>query len=402
MDEEGIVVSSPVRDHHDFTGTCWGAGEDLVQAVTERIQAHVFPSRIRTREFFQDYDPLKSGRCTRDQFHRALDAMGVRASEEEVRALGDHYHVVGARVQKPQVIAYDKFCEKVDEVFSTTKPDQARRSPRSLDASLKNGHTLCEKEEQQMEALRRVAMLCRTRGVTMKTCYEDIVRGTHSSPSSGNPRRSGKVSINQFVRHFPFKKEVTQEELGLIVELYTTKEGDFHYGALHDDVAEVMNSGPQPYPRSDLVVRPDEAEWSHQDLDPVDKILAKVVEKRVRLYEFFQDFDALRKGFCTSGQVKTVFTVMNLEKLLLKAEMDQLLERYTRGDGMFGYAEFCKDVDSAFTTPGLERDPLKRVTMPGASTTAPARRNRMRTTQGSRELVKDLEEKIRARVRGGT
>jgi len=117
------------------------------------------------------------------------------------------------------------------------------------------------------------------------------------------------------------------------------------------------------------------------------------------MFEFFQDFDALRKGFCTIGQTKTVFTILGLDKESDRDSFDQLISRYTRDDGMFCYADFCADVDRAFTTPGLEREPTATITMPDATSTAPARRNRMTMTPARKYKVNDLEEKIRARVR---
>merc|ERR1712178_75267 len=93
-----------------------------------------------------------------------------------------------------------------------------------------------------------------------------------------------------------------------------------------------------PYPKSELIKRPDHAQWTHHQLNVVQKVQARVVERRVRLTEHFQDFDPLRKGFCTLGQVKTVFAILKVE--VCSADFDELTSFYMRDDGMFWYAGF--------------------------------------------------------------
>lgn len=140
-------------------------------------------------------------------------------------------------------------------------------------------------------------------------------------------------------------------------------------------------------------------DWSHNSLSPVKKLQSKVVEKRLRLYDQFQDFDPLRKGLCCKGQVKTVFTIVNLDKELSPDDFKALQDCYTRDGDMFCYVDFCNDIDLAFTKRGLEMDPMTQLRMPDASSTLPARRSRQVLSAESTKRVFDLEEKLRARVR---
>merc|ERR1719387_1858720 len=50
--------------------------------------------------------------------------MGVRLSEAEADALADCFAEEGPRVQKPQIYNYQKFCERVDEVFVVPRLEQ--------------------------------------------------------------------------------------------------------------------------------------------------------------------------------------------------------------------------------------------------------------------------------------
>merc|ERR1719148_589681 len=114
--------------------------------------------------------------------------------------------------------------------------------------------------------------------------------------------------------------------------------------------------------------------------------------------EYFQDFDPLRKGFCTAGQLKAVLTILNLEKDVNREDFAHIVENYSRDDGMICYALFCRDIDAAFSVPGLEKDPLACTPLPDATTTAPGRRNRMSLTNNRRQKINQLEDKIRKRI----
>lgn len=375
--------------------------EQIIADLIQRIQVFIFPRRVRVREFFLDFDPLRSGRCTKPNFKRAITVLGLKLSDEEMDVLAEHFTDYSPQVQKPQVVHYVKFCEMVEEVFVTVglekSPAHQVLSPgQTLQCTFRPSAPLDDELEEQLDhILYRVATLCKTRGIHIKYCYQDLEK----SASTIQVRNQGKVLPSQFVRHFPFRKEFSDEELDLILKRYLTDDGNFHFMALHNDVSEVTTTEPPPYPRSDLILRPDNSEWDHHTLDVVSKLQSKVVEKRLRLIEHFKDFDRLRKGLCTVGQVKTVFTIANLDKEIGRNDFDDLCAAYTQEDGMFRYQAFCAHIDEAFTTPGLEKDPQRSISMPDATTTAPARRNRMTMTADSQQKVEVLEEKIRSRIR---
>merc|ERR1712188_238273 len=163
------------------------------------------------------------------------------------------------------------------------------------------------------------------------------------------------------------------------------------------DISEHMSAyEAPPVPKSDLIKRDDPADWTHQSLGVVHKVQARVVERRLRLTEHFQDYDTLRKGFCSPGQVKSVLALLKIS--LEPPDFQELIQLYSREDGLFCYAAFCAEVDQAFTVNGLERQPLARISMPDASTTMPARRNRISLSSEQIEAIQKLEDGIRARI----
>jgi len=167
-----------------------------------------------------------------------------------------------------------------------------------------------EDEEKLMHVLHRLASLCKSRGVMFKGLFFDFDRNSNASPSRINPTRGGKVTKNQFERTFrlAFPNEINDADLGLLCARYSTQAGDVNFKAIHDDISEVLDPKPPPCPTSDLYLKPDATQWDHMYLNPVKKIQSKVVEKRVRLKDFFADFDNLRKGYCTQSQLKTALT----------------------------------------------------------------------------------------------
>merc|ERR1719456_1552342 len=127
-----------------------------------------------------------------------------------------------------------------------------------------------EEAEQLANILHRVALLCETRGVVLKYCFQDFDRSN-----------CGSVTKAQFRQNFPFlqSNSLNEADLELLVDRYTDSRNTVHYRALHEDVSktnEVVDI--TQCPRSDLVLRPDPNQWTQMDLTAEDKIQAKVVE----------------------------------------------------------------------------------------------------------------------------
>jgi Ca2+-binding EF-hand superfamily protein len=373
------------------------ADDEAIATIINKFQVYCFPRRLRVKEYFVNYDHLRSGRVTATNFSRVLDTIGVRLTEKECIDLAEHFTQEGPNVVPPQVVNYAKFCQAIDEVYEEG-PATADMTSSPSGTVLKTFQpNTVEDEQALMNCLHKLAALCKTRGIVLKECFVDLERAANNpSPSRQAARRAGKVTRSQFLRSFPFVKEFTKPEMEMLADRYKTDCGNVHFMALHNDVTEYLHTAEQPFARSELVLRPDQAEWAHNSLDPVAKLRSKVVERRIRIDEHFLDFDPLRKGVCTVRQVKTVFTILNIEKDLAPKEYDAILEMYTREDGLWCYREFCTEIDKDFTTQGLEKAPLAVVRYPDAETTSPARRNK-RILSLEQETM--LAEKIYPRLR---
>ena len=94
--------------------------------------------------------------------------------------------------------------------------------------------------------------------------------------------------------------------------------------------------------------------------DVMDKIKHTVKINRIRLNEFFEDFDRLRLGITSRCFFRTALDMANLN---LRAEEYLVLEDFYavpgQNDKVF-YKKLVEEVETVFTIKGLEKDPLKK------------------------------------------
>lgn len=94
------------------------------------------------------------------------------------------------------------------------------------------------------------------------------------------------------------------------------------------------------------------------------KIQAQVTLKRIRIKEFFLDFDNLRKNIVTGDQFKRVLATLGL--VLTDNEFNEIHNVYNV-DGVnsrekrIKWMDFCEDIDTVFTLKGLDKNPLQKV-----------------------------------------
>jgi Ca2+-binding EF-hand superfamily protein len=96
--------------------------------------------------------------------------------------------------------------------------------------------------------------------------------------------------------------------------------------------------------------------------------------KRVRIEEFFFDFDKLRRGKVTKTQFESILSMLNFN--FTKEEFEQMANKYKTQDPeyMINYKAFCHSINSAFTTYGIQKDPLAPVHPVTVDNTTLARR----------------------------
>jgi Ca2+-binding EF-hand superfamily protein len=132
-----------------------------------------------------------------------------------------------------------------------------------------------------------------------------------------------------------------------------------------------------------------------EDLDDVlSRIRKECSQKRIRLQEFFRDFDRLRSGNISNPQFRIG---MNMAKIdLSTAEFDLLTSHYASDKPyMFRWKCFCDDVDEVFVKKNLEKDATVDFKKPELvtkyGTTKPAKND----TNLALKVVRKFKEKLR-------
>jgi len=93
----------------------------------------------------------------------------------------------------------------------------------------------------------------------------------------------------------------------------------------------------------------------------LEKVKERVYKNRIRLMEFFTDFDKLRCGNITATQFKSGLSMAGLD--LNAVELEELVAAYpsTNVEKTVCYRDFCDEVNNVFTKYNLEKIPLEEV-----------------------------------------
>ena len=120
--------------------------------------------------------------------------------------------------------------------------------------------------------------------------------------------------------------------------------------------------------------------------------------KRVRIEEFFHDFDKLRKGRVTKAQFESILSMLNFN--LSKQEFEALAAKYKTNDPEYFvcYKDFCASVNSAFTVYGIQQDPLAKVARVTNEVTTKARRKYLDFNDEERQMLQGILQEYQTAV----
>lgn len=75
-----------------------------------QVQSEGKASEIRVRDWFEDFDKLRSGRVSIGVFGRVLDLMKLTLTKEEIDVLVSSYHD-----PESKQVQYNQFCRDIEE-----------------------------------------------------------------------------------------------------------------------------------------------------------------------------------------------------------------------------------------------------------------------------------------------
>ena len=327
---------------------------DDVEDVLAKIRLYCKQKRIRVCEFFRDFDKLRSGYITDGQFRIGLNMAKIVLSGHEFDELCEFFKAP----KEGRHIRWRDFSDAIDEVFTkkglekTTGEFVGMEEARTTAFYGRVNPTKQQRNLSDEVVYRFKQMLLRNR-LDVKSFFQDFDKHKHFKVS---PKIFRQVLANL---GFP----MSDEELQSIVKNYSTDQSDVRYMDFINDAnpnkvtdADAAATGKAIYFGQTQNFKGEE---------DVEKLLFKlksqIKKDRIRLGEFFQDHDLLRKGSVPAQKFRGVLFA---QKIQLTPQEYELIEKHfalPSDPSKVNYVQFNEDVERIFTEKDLEKDPLKKL-----------------------------------------
>ncbi|KAJ3109975.1 hypothetical protein HDU96_007005 [Phlyctochytrium bullatum] len=384
--------------------------QPTVETVENKIRSHVLVYRIRLTDLFADFDRLRTGYVSENQFRRSLGqamakGMVTPLTEQEVGLLIREYEGMGDRSGR---IKWTSFVDSIDKVFGAKKLESS--PTRYIPAPHEVVHPIrpLSPASQQMlnEVMERLRQYVKHHGSDVKSWFKDF-----------DKHNNGLITYNQFRRGLP-QNVLSQEEEELLLSQYKEElTSTVNYFKMNTDVNRKVRKG-RPAP-SQLVEKPhaENQENEHVPIgteellhavgtysnansslnDVEDSIKKQVYKERIRLIEFFKDYDRHNVGYVTLNQF---LAGMRLASVMLdKSQLEILIQGYKDPKtNSVAYRRLCNNIDTVFTISHLEKQPTVEVQPPareyliqGCNELSPVEEARCR------EIIAYMRQKLRER-----
>ncbi|XXQ38349.1 EF-hand domain-containing protein [Plasmodiophora brassicae] len=315
--------------------------------VMRRIQTVVHRRRVRLEAYFVDFDALRTGCVSPDEFRRTLDRYDIALTDQEFAVLLDRY--TSDDPKRTGRVNYARFCRDVGAAFVPVgieqHPTGFGKAPLVLfDPDEERVDLIATPgENKAIDALLdRMRTVVAERGLNLKPYLEDYDRSNDGVVS----REQFHAAINTWA------DPVTSAQVALLHKR-------FHRGDAIDYV-RFVNAVEQQH-------KPDESSSSSiaKSLTPVKKPVPHVAVRvadvlrrlkiagskfEMRPKDVFEPYDGLRSGHVSPAIFRRCLDVCNFR--LSDAEFAALVDTYRNNKtGAVCYARFCVDFDAEPTAP---------------------------------------------------
>lgn len=343
-----------------------------MEALEKRLRTQVYQRRLRLNDYFHDFDRLRSGYVTKDQFSRVLATCQMRVSAQELDLLASVYDDRTVRpAGDPTKIHYTTFVAHMESAFYVPHLEKdPQRLPEDVSNLVESRYLeeLSPRSEEELASLiARLRQETKTRGLHVKAAFQDFDKLRH-----------GVVTRNQFISSLPFR--VSEQEMQLLLKKLQTG-SDVRYFELHEmldpsyeKIASLQTKGPlvegQPSGSHRSITDPQISQKKCESLvELLDLLKGMVLRHRIRVDEFFHDFDRLNTGSVSDCHFRMALGRVKFPRYIITERDFQLLEEYygymaEDGKRMVRWKEFLKELESVFTLPELEKNPLATFEQP--------------------------------------
>ena len=274
----------------------------------------------------------------------------IQLSSSEFNMLSEYFQAP----KEGKHIRWRDFCDQVDEVF--TKKGLEKAVDLVLDdARTKTlyGRSDPSKEERNLsdEVVRRFKALLMKHRLDAKSFFQDFDRHKHFKVS---PKQFRQVLAN-------FGFQMSDDEIASIIKNYGNEQNDIQYLLFLNDSNPYGGYGDEIAAKSAYISQQNDYFGEKELNGLLFKIKTAVKKDRIRLLEFFQDHDLLRKGFLPKQKFRGVLHSQKIQ--LIDREYELLEKKFEMPHDPLkvNYVAFNEDVERIFTEKGLEKDPLKKI-----------------------------------------
>ena len=263
---------------------------------------------IRIAEFMRDFDKLRSGSISQTQFLSCLSILKIYLSREESELLVEKFK----NPNIPSEVLWRNFCDENDLVFGVKQLE--KREDVNILTNLAKTNFVTNEISLEEEALLNQILK------QMKEFFE--VKRLDPKPAFLNydNLKRGKVMKNQFKKIcHSIKFLINDQEIDALMKKYgdpVSKE--INYILILNDTNELLyNPNDEEEPKKiDItpVLSSSNNYYTYKtyfkDLDKnayeaLEKIKYKAKVNRVRIGQFFEEYDTLRKGFVSKAKFRT-------------------------------------------------------------------------------------------------
>ena len=181
--------------------------------IMDKIKHTVKINRIRLNLFFEDFDPLRKGTCTKAKFRTALDMANLNLREEEFQFLENFYSVP----DQEDKVFYKDLVEEVETVFtlkSLEKDPLLRPGEYKIPDFLNPDYRLNKQENEFLDqTMRKLALLVRKYRVDPKSFFKDADRANIGIIASS--KFSSILSV--------FRLNVNEKEMNILIKRFCGK-----------------------------------------------------------------------------------------------------------------------------------------------------------------------------------
>lgn len=283
-----------------------------IDDVLEKIQKLVKQKNIRVSEFMRDFDKLRSGLITYSQFLSCLSMIKIFLSHKESGFLIEKYR----SNEKEGHVNWRVFSDDIDKVF-IIKQLEKREDIDDLDNITKTSFKLNELSLPDQAILQEILKdmkgffeVNRIDPKPMFANYDHLKRGKVLKPQFKKTLHSMKFYIKDYDVEILMKKygDLISNEINYVVILNDAKDAGEKLHKSEEGRVKVEKEEIIPILSNANNFYTYQTHFLHLDFntkDVIDKIKHKVKVNRIRLGEFFVDFDVLRKGICTKAKFRT-------------------------------------------------------------------------------------------------